>query len=168
MKTGPTEKPWTQILRQAEEENHRERPDADRTLRMAATMADLLLFILSYSVVVKVIGATELAFASGEPGPFVATGLRGAALIGLAILYFATTTSHWGGTLGKRLLGIRVTTPEGQKIGFWKSVVREILLKYALGIITAGIVPMLYISGGHKRPIHDEFLNTTVKRVRGR
>lgn len=166
MKSKPST--WHRILKQAEEENHMARPDADLTLRVAATFADILLFCVGVSLLLKLSSVFWVRTGSDANASWWELGLR-ASLIGLFSLgYFSLSTSRFGGTIGKRLLGIRVTTLSGKNVGFWGATAREILVKYLFGFLSAGIVPMLYLSGNNPRPLHDDWLGTRVKRVRGR
>jgi uncharacterized RDD family membrane protein YckC len=68
------------------------------------------------------------------------------ALLGLAYLFWiffgaATLMKFWDGrTIGKRLLTIRVVQSDGQSIGFWRSVLRETVLK---GVFAATVVLLI-------------------------
>ena len=64
----------------------------------------------------------------------------------LSVLYFLYAEVNWGGTLGKRILGLRVQTVKGGKITYSQSFVRNIskifwvflLLDWLIGIATPG------------------------------
>lgn len=161
----PQEERWAQILKQAERDHTRDRPNADRTLRTAATIADILLFLLCYSLLSKLISALEMARLSAE---LTAPTLKFCAFAVLAIFYFAVATWMVGGTIGKKLLGIRVTTADGSSPNLATCLLREIVCKYGLGAFSAGIIPVLFITGLRSQPLHDLWLGTTVKRVRGK
>lgn len=158
---------WEDALRKAFQDHTRDRPDADRTSRLAASLADLLLFTLIASAAHKLTSAAEISLLTAQPDEH-SLMLRVAILVGLAAAYFGIATHLLGGTLGKILLGLRVVHHDGTELGFTESCVREIILKYGLGAASAGIVSLLYLTGLRERPLHDQWLRTTVKRVRGR
>jgi len=62
------------------------------------------------------------------------------------VLYFLYTEVNWGGTLGKRIAGLRVQTLNGGKITYSQSFVRNIskihplflLLDWLIGLVTPG------------------------------
>jgi uncharacterized RDD family membrane protein YckC len=63
----------------------------------------------------------------------------------LAILYFTVFDSYWGGTIGKRVLGLRVQMLNGGKVPLEKSFIRNVskffglvLLDWLIGILTPG------------------------------
>ena len=64
----------------------------------------------------------------------------------LMVLYFLYAEVNWGGTLGKRILGLRVQTVKGGRITYGQSLIRNIskihplllLLDWLIGIVTPG------------------------------
>ena len=62
------------------------------------------------------------------------------------VLYFLYAEVAWGGTLGKRIMGLRVQTVNGGKINYSQSFIRNIskifwvflLLDWLIGIATPG------------------------------
>jgi uncharacterized RDD family membrane protein YckC len=64
----------------------------------------------------------------------------------LMVLYVLYAEVNWGGTLGKRILGLRVQTVKGGKINYSQSFIRNIskihplflLLDWLIGIATPG------------------------------
>jgi uncharacterized RDD family membrane protein YckC len=64
----------------------------------------------------------------------------------LMLLYFIILEMMWGATLGKRIMGLRVQTVQGQKVPFGKSFIRNvskifgplIILDWLIGIVTEG------------------------------
>jgi uncharacterized RDD family membrane protein YckC len=64
----------------------------------------------------------------------------------LSVLYFLILEVSWGGTLGKRILGLQVQTVKGGKVTFGQSFIRNIskifwvflLLDWIIGIATPG------------------------------
>jgi uncharacterized RDD family membrane protein YckC len=64
----------------------------------------------------------------------------------LMVLYFLVLEVSWGGTVGKRILGLRVQTVSGGKISFGQAFIRNIskifwvflLLDWLIGVATPG------------------------------
>jgi uncharacterized RDD family membrane protein YckC len=64
----------------------------------------------------------------------------------LMLLYFIILEIMWGATIGKRVMGLRVQTVQGQKVTFGKSFIRNvskifgplIILDWLIGIVTEG------------------------------
>lgn len=64
----------------------------------------------------------------------------------LAVLYYMILDTYWGATLGKRFLGLRVQTMNGDKVPFDKAFIRNIskifwpflILDWLIGIVTPG------------------------------
>jgi len=61
------------------------------------------------------------------------------------VLYFTIFDTYWGGTIGKRLLGLQVQMVNGGKVPFDKSFLRNlskffglVLIDWLIGILTAG------------------------------
>ena len=159
---------WEQALRHSAQEHTRERPDADRTLRLAATIADILLFFLTCSVANKILAAGEIAFVSPNLESRVTWLFRATSVVTIATLYFGVSTHLLGGTLGKVLLGLRVISVDGSNLRLTQALIRDLFAKYLLGILSAGIIPMTYLIGWRPQPWHDQLLMTTVKRVHGK
>jgi uncharacterized RDD family membrane protein YckC len=64
----------------------------------------------------------------------------------MMVLYFLVLEIAWGGTIGKRIMGLRVQTVNGGTINFGQALIRNIskiywlllLLDWIIGIATAG------------------------------
>jgi uncharacterized RDD family membrane protein YckC len=63
----------------------------------------------------------------------------------LAVLYFTVFDTYWGGTIGKRVMGLRVQMLNGDKVPLEKSFIRNVskffglvLLDWLIGILTPG------------------------------
>jgi uncharacterized RDD family membrane protein YckC len=79
-------------------------------------------------------------------------GLFALLSIAFTFVYFAVVEGTAGGSLGKQMTGLRVVTPEGERIGIGRSVVRWLVFAvdgplsiYLCGIITSAV------SVGHRR-----------------
>jgi 5-formyltetrahydrofolate cyclo-ligase len=63
----------------------------------------------------------------------------------LAVLYFTVFDSYWGGTIGKRVMGLRVQMLNGDKVPLEKSLIRNlskffglVIIDWLIGILTPG------------------------------
>jgi uncharacterized RDD family membrane protein YckC len=54
---------------------------------------------------------------------------------GLQILYFALTEGRWGRGPGKRLMGLRVIGPDGDRPGYGRSLLRSFFVPGAVGLL---------------------------------
>lgn len=113
-----------------------ELPLASLSSRMGAFLIDLLLGMLVVGPTLAVWFAVVLAPAWGMqmeafpawwllPSLLIVSGL--AALV-LSVLYFPVLEARYGQTLGKRLLGICVTTENREQIGWGAAIVRRLPL----------------------------------------
>lgn len=72
----------------------------------------------------------------------------------LGFLYYPVLeSSSWQATIGKRMIGIRVTDLEGRRISFWRSLLRNVAkyisaLILGIGFIMAGLTD-------RKQALHD-------------
>ena len=94
--------------------------------RFAAFLLDLLIQVTLYAVAV---GVVFLIFhGGGETSGLIATGIL--ALVSLVdfIGYFIMCEMLWSGrSVGKRAAGIRVVRASGAPVGFWSSLLRNIM-----------------------------------------
>ena len=86
-------------------------------------------------------------------------------LINMALMggYFIVLEGGPGQTLGKKALGLRVVTPEGERIGYLKAFAR-----YVGRIISGVILCIGFIMAAfddEKRTLHDRMVNTRVIKV---
>lgn len=94
--------------------------------------------------------------------PFVGPLIYGAMPLSLLaqLLYYAgMESSRRQATIGKLLLGLRVTDLKGRPISFWRALGRNILLLF-LGYATALSIPF----SGRRRGVHDLLAGTVVLR----
>jgi uncharacterized RDD family membrane protein YckC len=112
-------------------------------LRFAAHLIDVIVVFILYwiigSTIADMTNATTPEGFELEGGPALAAMLL---TFIASILYFALTETYWGGqTLGKKLVGIKVTSDDGSPCGFNQAVVRNVarlvdgFFFYLVGII---------------------------------
>lgn len=117
-------------------------------LRLIALIIDsIILGIVAFIVVVLLL--VPFLFTGALLGFYAVWGywlVLPLALGVLSVLYFLVLEVSWGGTVGKRILGLRVQTVNGGRISYSQSFVRNIskifwvflLLDWLIGIATPG------------------------------
>jgi len=77
-------------------------------------------------------------------------------------LYFAAMeASRWQATLGKLVVGVKVTGLDGRRIGFGLATVR-LLAKFGLALVTLGFGLVLAGVDARKQAAHDKVVGTLV------
>jgi uncharacterized RDD family membrane protein YckC len=86
-------------------------------------------------------------------------------LLNLALMggYFIVLEGGPGQTLGKKALGLRVVTPDGERIGYLKAFARYIGRIISGAILGIGFIMAAFDS--EKRTLHDRMCDTRVVRV---
>jgi uncharacterized RDD family membrane protein YckC len=137
-------------------------------LRVAAILVDGLIFSpLSISSLLFQHWAQNAVQNSDDVAAKLGLGLAlmasGFFLITARWLYFALLeSSPWQATVGKKVLGIRVTGMDGQRIGFWRATGR-----YFGKFISALILCIGFMMAGwtkRKQALHDMIAGTLVVR----
>jgi uncharacterized RDD family membrane protein YckC len=105
--------------------------------RFVATLVDAILYLIVFVVVAVVSGNTQ---ASGGSASASLSGAPALILDILFFLYYIVLEAVLGATLGKLLLGIRVVSVDGSRIGWGASIIRNLLR-----IIDA--LPFFYLLG---------------------
>ena len=80
----------------------------------------------------------------------------------LMVLYFLVLEVSWGGTVGKRLLGLRVQTVKGNKITYTQSFIRNISKIYWLLILLDWIIAVVTPGADRRQKYSDRIAGTTV------
>jgi hypothetical protein len=139
------------VLRGLERQRERRFQDLD-TFRAALlpllpgrlTIAGLGLRLGAYFLDTIPIGVASAVLEMSAPGPDLGQPSLPVylALMTPAVLYFTLTDGLWGGSLGKRLVRLRVTRAGGCEVpGLWRGLLRTAIY-YGLG----GLVPRLLLS----------------------
>jgi len=80
----------------------------------------------------------------------------------VAALYFAVMeASPWRATIGKRIVGVKVTTLDGQRIDFGRATTR-LLAKFGLSLALLGLGFVLAGVDARKQALHDKVAGTLV------
>lgn len=125
-------------------------------IRLAANFLDFILFHIPFAIII-----------------FYLTGdfnIEWASQWYWELLYYSYLTIlpiFWSGyIIGKRICRIRVCNNNGQRLTFFQMLIREVLIKYALAMLTFGLVNvasiMMMIIRKDKRGIHDLAAGTYV------
>jgi uncharacterized RDD family membrane protein YckC len=79
----------------------------------------------------------------------------------LSIIYFAVMeSSKFQASLGKLMLGLKVTDEKGNRIGFWKSFGRLLSKSFLSGILFIGYIMVAFTK--KKQGLHDLIVSTVV------
>jgi uncharacterized RDD family membrane protein YckC len=79
----------------------------------------------------------------------------------LSIIYYAVMeSSKYQGTLGKLMLGLKVTDEEGNRIGFWTAFGRLLSKTFLSGILFIGYIMVAFTK--KKQGLHDLIVSTVV------
>lgn len=79
----------------------------------------------------------------------------------IAVAYFAGLhASKWQATIGKKLLGLKVTDLQGNRISFWRALGRYISMGFLSGILFIGFIIAAFTE--KKQALHDMIAGTIV------
>jgi uncharacterized RDD family membrane protein YckC len=79
----------------------------------------------------------------------------------VAVAYFAGLhASKWQGTVGKKLLGLKVTDLNGNRISFWRALGRYLAMAILSGIFLIGYIIAAFTE--KKQALHDLIASTVV------
>jgi uncharacterized RDD family membrane protein YckC len=126
-------------------------------IRAAAILVDCL--VVSIPIVIVLIIYLDYSYDSNFDKVGVGLTLYVAVLIALLIYNAGMHASIWQATVGKRLLGINVTTVTGERISFLRGMGRY------LATLLSGILYIGYILAGFtekKQALHDVIAGTVV------
>jgi uncharacterized RDD family membrane protein YckC len=150
-------------------------------VRVAAYLIDgiilgLILGIIVVPILMKVFSSMFASVPMADPSVMdqtqiteMATGmLRTLSLISIIDMvvvggYFTLLEGGPGQTLGKKALGLKVVTPEGERIGYLKAFARYICKIVSSAILFIGFIIAAFDS--EKRTLHDRICGTRVIKV---
>jgi len=96
-------------------------------------------------------------------GPILLLGF----LLGiLELLYFMFMDAYYGGTLGKKILGLRVQMVDGSKVTFEKAFIRNISKIYWLFLLIDWILGVVTPGHDQRQKYTDRIAGTTVVSVK--
>lgn len=131
--------------------------------RMFAFIFDYFVIGFASGVVAALVNAVFDADLFGDPSYDL---LSTAIIVIVAFAYFAGMPAAIGATLGKKLLGLRIVSSNGEPITPWQALVRFILWLLSNSLLGLGFFWALF--GSRKLSLYDRVSNTRVVRVRKR
>lgn len=142
---------------------------ASRWARLGAALIDGIIAMLATLPIMKMTGLWEQAM-NGETLSFQAMfwgALYGFAVFLLVNGYFLKRD---GQTVGKKLLGIKITTLTGAVPDFWPMVAKRYLVFWVITYLPfvgnlIALVDALFIFRDDKRCLHDHLAGTVVRNV---
>lgn len=140
-------------------------------MRFFALVLDLIFVPLIFSPLI--IGAAVAGYFFGAMSPHVidqnhlfqfAAGMGGITYSLIFFFYFLIGHS-FGSTIGKKIVGIRLTTYNGSNPGFWRALIRETIGRFLASIIF--YLGYFWIAwDSHKQGWHDKLVGTFCVRIR--
>lgn len=146
-------------------------------IRVSAAIIDVIILGIIGGIIQLVIvfsglfGAGLLSQEPGEPSAaagtliIVTTLAMILVIIAIQIAYFVGLTGAYGATVGKMILGLKVVDTNGQKIGFGKVALREIVGKWISGLVL-GLGYLWVAFDEKKQGWHDKIAGTVVVKTR--
>ena len=80
----------------------------------------------------------------------------------LEVLYFAILDVAWGGTIGKRIMGLQVQMTDGNKVPFDKAFIRNISKIYWIFLLLDWVVALFTPGADRRQKYTDRMVGTTV------
>jgi len=107
----------------------------------------------------------QMANAFGQMSEKMAVWVWAVQLVGIILVagYFTFLEGGPGQTVGKKALGLRVVTPEGERVGYLKAFAR--FIGKIISTVILGIGFLLAAFDSEKRTLHDRMCDTRVIRV---
>lgn len=81
-------------------------------------------------------------------------------LVGTVAYFAGLHASKWQATVGKKLLGLKVTDLRGNRISFWRALGRYLAMSFLSGILLIGFIIAAFTE--KKQSLHDLIAGTTV------
>ncbi|WP_040322168.1 RDD family protein [Austwickia chelonae] len=123
---------------------------------LAYILDTVFIFIAMVVFVFFLVALTDAAGARKTAGGIAALLVMFVGLL-LPYCYFGYLDGVRGGSWGKQIFGLRVIhAATGQPIGFWKAVLRLLVLVLTNWIFCACALSILFDSSGRKRGWHDQ------------
>jgi uncharacterized RDD family membrane protein YckC len=124
-------------------------------------------FLIVFPNVLRIIQQAQTE--NREPGPEIFANLLGPILLLACIAFVGTwlyeallTSSPWQGTVGKRILRLKVTDDQGNRISFARATGRFFAKILSGMVMDVGFIMVAFME--RKRGLHDLICNTQVLR----
>jgi uncharacterized RDD family membrane protein YckC len=159
-----------EALSQAEQEHWLERPNAPLAIRLASFVLDLIFIYLFIHGQHRLLQALSIYSATSTQttlfllNPFFLGFVDIFVRTSFLFFYLVFSVSHFGGTLGNLLLGLRVVDDQsGRKLSLARSTTRLLF-----GVSTNLLSLSVAMSRPDGRTLHDLLSRTIIKKIRGR
>lgn len=134
--------------------------------------------VAAYTIDIVILAAVLIPFAFGVQSlvgyrPDTGIGVWLASVVTISVpswTYFTLSdASGAGATLGKRLLGLRVATDDGSRLGIGRALLRTAIKLLQLGLLVAvyallALYLVVALRNGGARSVHDRAVGTVVRR----
>lgn len=127
--------------------------------RLLAFLIDVIAMLGIYMVLGMIL-SLSLFFPVIRALPMIGFWLYGS-LFFVSWIYFAVfESSSWQATIGKHVLGLKVTDLTGQRISFWRATARYFLKFLSRLILYIGVLMAFFTK--RKQALHDKFSSTLI------
>lgn len=127
--------------------------------RVAATLIDTIIYTICTRVIqvcLSFSGSACTGFGCADTAL-----LHTLVVLGFWLFYFVyAESSPWQATLGKKIVGIKVTDLNGQRISFWRALARDVAK--SISNLTLGIGYLMCIWTEQKQCLHDKIASCLV------
>jgi len=128
--------------------------------RLIAYIIDAVI-IAVVAVIIGIVLALAIVL-SGAFFLFVGYGLFFLTFGLLSLLYFIISDVAWGGTIGKRAMGLQVQTVYGDRIDIGKSFIRNISKIFWLFLFLDWLIAVVTAGNDKRQKLTDRWAETTV------
>ena len=132
-------------------------------IRLIAYIIDAVIVSI-VSAIIGVILAISIVL-TGAFFLFVGYGLFFFTFGILSILCFIILDVVWGGTIGKRVMGLQVQTMKGGRIAIDKSFIRNISKIFPLLLFLDWLIAVVTVGNDRRQKLTDRWAGTTVAQV---
>ena len=137
-------------------------------LRLVAYIIDAIIIGIAAVIVGAIIAFATALTALATGGYFFYGGIWATfGIFGLlSILYFIILDVVWGGTIGKRVMGLHVQKETGGRVTYGESFIRNISKIFWLFLLLDWLIAVVTNGPDRRQKLSDRFAHTTVVQIR--
>jgi uncharacterized RDD family membrane protein YckC len=136
-------------------------------IRLIAYIIDGIIIFIATVILGVIIGLIiALSIATGSLFLFGGIWITFAIFGLLSILYFIVLDVYWGGTIGKRIMGLEVQLEKGGRISLDKSFIRNISKIFPLFLFLDWLIAVVTAGNDRRQKLTDRWAGTTVAQVK--
>jgi len=128
--------------------------------RVIAYLIDGLIIAAPITMIFGTVIPDVMTADNVQARPFAVTVPQLVMIIASWIYFAGLESSEWQATIGKKILGMKVTDTEGQRINFIKASVRYVAKILSSFILMIGFIMVAFTA--KKKGLHDYIAGTTV------